>query len=151
MTTFITPIGRFRYKRAPQGFLSSGDGYNRRFDTILADFNRKERIVDDTLHYDEDLTEHWWRTIDLLSLIGNSGIVVNPEKFQFAQKEVDFAGFRITPDRIDPLPKYFNAIRNFPTPSPSQLVRSSESGVKLRPTPGPYGAILKVPFSSDTV
>lgn len=124
LTTFITPIGRFRYKRAPQGFLSSGDGYNRRFDTILADFNRKERIVDDTLHYDENLTEHWWRTIDLLTLIGNSGIVVNPEKFQFAQKEVDFAGFRITPDRIDPLPKYFNAIRNFPTPSSTTDIRS---------------------------
>ena len=124
LTTFVTPIGRFRYKRAPQGFLSSGDGYNRCFDTILADFNRKERIVDDTLHYDTDLTEHWWRTIDLLTLIGNSGVVVNPKKFQFAQKEVDFAGFRITPDRVEPLPKYFNAIRNFPTPSSTTDIRS---------------------------
>ena len=29
LTTFITPFGRWRYTRAPQGFLSSGDGYNR--------------------------------------------------------------------------------------------------------------------------
>ena len=29
LTTFITPYGRWRYARAPQGFLSSGDGYNR--------------------------------------------------------------------------------------------------------------------------
>jgi len=41
LTTFITPFGRWRYKRAPQGFLSSGDGYNRRFDAILAEFERK--------------------------------------------------------------------------------------------------------------
>ena len=30
LTTFITPFGRWRYTRAPQGYLSSGDGYNRR-------------------------------------------------------------------------------------------------------------------------
>ena len=34
LTTFITPFGRWRYTTAPQGFLSSGDGYNRRFDAI---------------------------------------------------------------------------------------------------------------------
>ena len=38
LTMFITPFGRWRYRRAPQGFLSSGDGYNRRFDAILPDF-----------------------------------------------------------------------------------------------------------------
>jgi len=58
LTTFITPFGRWRYTRAPQGFLSSGDGYNRRFDAILTDFERKERCVDDTIHYDIDLEAH---------------------------------------------------------------------------------------------
>jgi len=91
LTTFITPFGRWRYRRAPQGFLSSGDGYNRRFDEILAEFPRKERIIDD-----RDLGEHWWRTIDFLSIVAKAGIVLNPKKFQFAQRDVDFAGFRIS-------------------------------------------------------
>ena len=59
LTTFITPFGRWRYTRAPQGFLSSGDGYNRRLDAILAYFVRKERCIDDTIFYDQDLAEHW--------------------------------------------------------------------------------------------
>lgn len=42
LTTFITPFGRWRYTRAPQGFLSSGDGYNRRFDAILSTFECKK-------------------------------------------------------------------------------------------------------------
>ena len=50
LTTFITPFGKWRYTRAPQSFLSSGDGYNRRFDAILSDFPRMERCVDDTIH-----------------------------------------------------------------------------------------------------
>ena len=80
LTTFITPYGKWRYTRAPQGFLSSGDGYNTRFDAVLADFTRKERCVDDTIHFDENLEEHWWRTIDLLYTMGSAGIVLNPDK-----------------------------------------------------------------------
>ena len=66
LTTFITPFGRYRYKRAPQGFLASGDGYNRRFEAILSEFQRKERCVDDCVFYDTELENHWWRAIDYL-------------------------------------------------------------------------------------
>ena len=126
LTTFITPFGRYRYTRAPQGFLSSGDGYNRRFDAILSTFEKKERCVDDTCHFDNlnDLEGHWRRTIDFLSTCGAAGIVLNPDKFQFAQIEIDFAGFRISEDKINPLPKYIEAIRSFPTPTSTTDVRS---------------------------
>lgn len=124
LTTFITPFGRWRYTRAPQGFLSSGDGYNRRFDAVLAEFERKERCVDDTVHYDSDLEEHWWRTIDFLTRVGQAGIVLNPDKFQFAGRSVDFAGFRVTDNTIEPLPKYLDAIRDFPLPTSTIDIRS---------------------------
>ncbi|XP_077359925.1 uncharacterized protein LOC144005545 [Festucalex cinctus] len=124
LTTFITPFGRWRYTRAPQGFLSSGDGYNRRFDAVLSDFERKERCVDDTVHYDTDLEQHWWRTIDFLARVGRSGIVLNADKFQFAEKCVDFAGFRVSDASIEPLPKYLDAIRDFPSPVSTTDIRS---------------------------
>ena len=124
LTTFITPFGKWRYKRAPQGFLSSGDGYNRRFGAILSNFSRLERCVDDTVHYDDNLEDHWWRTIDLLITVGSSGVVLNPDKFQFSSREVDFAGFHISENTIEPLPKYINAIQDFPTPTSITDVRS---------------------------
>ena len=124
LTTFITPFGRWRYNRAPQGYLSSGDGYNQRFATILADFPRKERCVDDTVFYDSDLEEHWWRTIDFLMLVGRSGIVLNPEKFQFARETIEFAGFRVSQESIEPLDRYIDAIRQFPTPVSNTDIRS---------------------------
>jgi len=76
------------------------------------------------IHYDTDLEAHWWRTIDFLTLVGNAGIVLNANKFQFAKRDVDFAGFRITADRIDPLPKYYKTIRDFPTTSSTTDIRS---------------------------
>ena len=50
--------------------------------------------------------------------------MLNSNKFQFAGKEVDFAGFRITDTAIEPLPKYLDAIRDFPTPTSTTDIRS---------------------------
>ena len=77
---------------------------------MLEQFPRKERCVDDTIHYDQNLEEHWWRTIDFLILVGQSGIVLNPTKFQFAKKVVEFAGFKICDNTVEPLDKYLDAI-----------------------------------------
>ena len=49
---------------------------------------------------------------------------MNPKKFQFAKREVDFAGFRITENKILPLPKYIEAIKAFPTPTSTTDIRS---------------------------
>ena len=70
------------------------------------------------------MADHWWRTIEFLSLVGSSGVVLNPDKFQFCQKTVDFAGFRISSDGIAPLPKYTDAIRFFPTPKNRTDIKS---------------------------
>ena len=85
LTMFITHIGRYWCNRAPQGFVSSGDGFNRRLDEILADFPRHKRCVDDNLTFDESLEEHWWRVINFLELMGKNGLIINPENFQFFQ------------------------------------------------------------------
>ena len=124
LTTFITPFGRFRYRTAPQGFKASGDGYTRRYDEIISEVERKTKATDDTVLWDECMEDHWWRTIDYLDLVGRNGIIINPEKLQFAQKEVNFAGFHITADRVEPLPKFLAAIRDFPKPKNITDVRS---------------------------
>jgi len=50
LSTFITPFARWRYLTTSQGFVGSGDGYNRRFDAVLSEFERKERVTDNTIH-----------------------------------------------------------------------------------------------------
>ena len=116
LTTFLSPTGhRYRYLVAPQGYASSGDGYNRRCDEICSSFERHKRCVDDNLLYDshDSLENHWWRIIDFLECCGNNGIILNPNKFQFCQKNVEFAGFHLSESTIEPLGKYLDSIRNF--------------------------------------
>ena len=106
--------------------MASGDGYNQRYDNIIADVARKSKCVDDVimLDNDESIADHWWRIIDYLILVGSNGIILNPKKFQFCQREVNFAGFLITQDDVKPLPKYLDGIRNFPRPTNISDVRS---------------------------
>ena len=104
--------------------MASGDGYTHRYDRIIADIPRKTKCVDDVALWDDSLETHWWRMIDYLELMGHQGITLNPSKFQFAEKEISFAGFQITPKDVKPLPKYLYSIRSFPRPKGIADVRA---------------------------
>ena len=113
--TFITEWGRYRYLRAPQGFHVSGDGYTRRFDDVTVDTPRKTRCIDDSLLWDETIESAFGHTLEYINHCGRNGIVFNPDKFQFAEDEVEFVGFRITADGVKLTKKMTEAIINFPT------------------------------------
>ena len=56
-TTFMTEWGRFRYKRAPMGLVSSGDEFCARTDRALADIPGVYKLVDDILVHASDQAE----------------------------------------------------------------------------------------------
>lgn len=49
MTTYITPWGRYRYRKLPQGFLTAGDAYTDRYDRIITEVEDKTKCVDNTI------------------------------------------------------------------------------------------------------
>ena len=123
-TTFITEFGRYRYKRAPQGFHASGDGYTRRMDDITEGVERLKKCVDDSLLWDKTLEDSFWHTMNYITLCGKNGVVFNPSKFVFGADTVDFAGFTVTPSGYKPTARLLDAIRDFPTPTNITGVRS---------------------------
>ena len=123
-TGFITPWGRYRYCVAPQGYVSSGDAYTRRFDEIAMDVPNKTQCVDDTLLWSNNIEEAFFQAVQWLDLCGRNGITLNPEKFFFAEETVEFAGFEISQKTVRPCPKLFDAIANFPTPANITDMRS---------------------------
>ena len=102
LTTFITPWGRKRYKVAPQGYVASGDGYTRRFDEIVNHIPHKTKCIDDTLLWADSIEQSFFQAIDWLDICGRNGITLNPEKFEYAQNSVEYAGFEITLDKVRP-------------------------------------------------
>ena len=61
---------------------------------------------------------------EYLTLCGRNGIIQNPDKFTFCEKTVDWAGFRVGPDGVRPLPSHAESIRSFPTPRNVTDIRS---------------------------
>ena len=58
----------------------------------------------------------FFSAVEWLDICGRNGTTLNPEKYAFAQDEVNFAGFEITNQSICPCKKYLDAIREFSTP-----------------------------------
>ena len=143
LTTFITPWGRYRYCVAPQGYVSSGDAYTRRFDEIAMDFPNKIKVVDDALlftplsttehnvpekdrldTYSSSLSESFFQAAEWLDLCGKNHITGNPSKFCMGEIETDFTAFRLGETHVGPCRSFLEAINNFPTPKNITDIRS---------------------------
>ena len=122
--------GAFHYRRLPQGFEPSGDGYTRRTDDILSDTPDKpgmvdmEKIVHGILIWSESIEEAFFRVCSVLSHAGRHGMVFCSKKFCFAREEVEFAGLLIGKDGIRPTEQYKQAILDFPVPKNIRDARS---------------------------
>ena len=117
LTTFITPWGRYQYRRTPMGHSTSTDAYTKRFDDALCDFPRKHKCVEDTLLYDSSVETSFWHTYDFLELCARRGITLKPEKFMFCRREVEFVGYHLGWEAYKPTEDRLSAIRNFALPS----------------------------------
>ena len=109
---------------ALQGYIASGDGYTRRYDEITSSITNKTKCVDDTLLWSDTIEESFFQAANRLDICGKHGITLNPEKFRFAQDEVEFGGFEITNDTVCPCKRYIRAITDFPTPQSLTDIRS---------------------------
>ena len=124
LTTFITPWGSYQFLRLPAGLIDSGDKYTSRYDLIIKDIPRKLKCVDDTLLYDSSISEAFYHTFEYLQTCAENGITLNANKFVFCQKEITFAGFKVTSTGIKPSDNTLRAIREFPTPKSTTDIRS---------------------------
>ena len=129
-TTFLTEKGRFQYMRVPQGYGSSNDGYTIRTDEVLASVPGSpevvdyEKIVDDVITWSPDIERAFFRVCNILSHCAKAGMVFSAPKFVFGSKEVEYAGFLVGEDSIQPTPKYIQHILDFPTPQSISDIRS---------------------------
>jgi hypothetical protein len=125
-TTFITPWGRYRYLTAPQGYIASGDAYTARYDALVTNISNKTKCIDDALLWADDIEGSFHQAVEWLHICATNGITLNPDKFRFAEDEVEFAGFTVTPTEVRPADKFTAAIKEFPTPT--NITRVAQKG-----------------------
>ena len=155
LTTFVTEFGRYRHKTCPQGLISAGDGYTQRRSDMLEGFQDQETVVDDSIIYDDNIEQNFYRVCEFLEISAKGGCTFNPKKFQFGCREVNFLGFLITDEGIKPPPQFIENIMNFPTPQSITDIRAWFGAINVisysfavAPIMEPFRHLLqsKVPF-----
>ena len=134
------------------GHCAAPDAYTKRFDDIIVDIPRKFKCIDDILLHDTNVEEAFWHTFDLLSACERNGVTLNPDKFQFCQRAVNFVGYNVGWDKYLPSEDKLVAIKNFPMPdNPSisdirswfGLVNQLAPFVATAPVMSPFRDLLK--------
>ena len=115
LTTFITPFGRFCFKRLPFGISSGSEIFHRMMSQLLSDIPGVICDIDDVLIFAPDQNEHDRRLRLVLETLEKAGITLN-EKCQFNVKSIKFLGHIVTSEGIMVDPEKVEAIVKFPQP-----------------------------------
>ena len=79
-TTFITPFGRFCFKRLPFGITSAPEFFQQKISTILANLEGVVCMIDDVLIFGHNQEEHDQRLKVVLSKLQKAGVTLNKTK-----------------------------------------------------------------------
>ena len=145
MTTFTTPLGRYKYNRLPFGVSLAGDDYGRRLANIFDDFLNCRRVVEDILVFSPTWEEHVDLVRRLFRLAADHQIAINVRKVVFAQPSVLFGGYVVGESGFRPSPDLLRAIREFPAPTCVSEMRAfhglcQQVGGRLGSRSSPSGA-----------
>ena len=124
VTTFLTPWGRMRYLVAPQGSISSGDGYTYWYDLLIRNLKNFKKCVDDVLGWAPMLYELFFNTVTFLYQTNCHGVIQNPDKFHWGKREIEYLGFWVTENGLRPTQDMLKAIQDFPRPVDITGIRS---------------------------
>lgn len=113
LTTFITPFGRFCYKRLPFGINSGPEIFHREMSHILAGIPGVIVDIDDVLVSGKNQQEHDEKLQAVLTKMEAANITLN-EKCVFSTDTLTFLGHIISPEGIRVDPRKSGSDQQFP-------------------------------------
>ena len=122
LTTFATPVGRYRWIRLPYGLNVSSEIFQKRLCQALEGLDGTWCIADDIIIAGTCEKDHSAKINALLQRCAKLGIKLNSKKCQFKVPEVKFLGHVISADGLKPDPEKIKAIVNMPAPEDREAV-----------------------------
>ena len=123
LTTFITPWGRYRWKRMPFGTKVSSEIFARKLREAIEGLEGVEVIADDGTVHGRTQEEHDKRLQAFLERCQQQGIVLNLPKCEFDLDEIVFNGHIVSKDGLKPDPKTTEAVLKMKAPEDAQGIR----------------------------
>ena len=117
LTTFITPFGRYYFKRLCFGLCSATEIFQRKLTECLKDVPGAFVDIDDVLVYGKNKEEHDKNLSAVLDRIRESNLKLNKSKCKFRQKQVVYQGQVFSEAGMSPDPSKVEAITELVPPT----------------------------------
>lgn len=116
LTTFITPVGRFWFKRLPFGITSAPEVFQDRMEQLLTGLPGVVVIMDDILIHGADEAEHDERYNKVLEVLTKAGLKLNSSKCLLKKKKLVYMGNLLSENGLEPDPDKVSAVVNLKPP-----------------------------------
>lgn len=122
LTTFNTPIGRFRWLRLPFGIKYAPEIFQRIMDQMLEGVPGAISVMDDILIAAPTIQQHDAILCTVVERAARYNLKLNFNKCHIRQSSVPYVGHMITADGLRPDPAKVDAVRRMPPPSDKEGV-----------------------------
>ena len=123
-TAFVTPDGRYEFRRMPFGMKNSGATLVPGMRKILKDMDNVESYIDDLLIFTDSWEAHVKTVEELLSKLQRANLTAKPSKCVFGAKSVEFLGHNVGFDWIMPNDDNLEKVAGAKRPTTKKEVRS---------------------------
>jgi hypothetical protein len=106
LCTIILPWGKYEYQRLPMGLCNSPDIFQEKMSILMHDLEFVRAYIDDLLVLSSgNWTDHLEKLDEVLTRLEKAGLKVNAKKSFFGRPELEYLGYWITRQGIQPVPK----------------------------------------------
>ena len=118
LCTIVLPWGKYEYQCLPMGLCNSPDIFQEKMNVLMQDLEYVQAYIDDLLILSAgDWQDHLDKVDEVLTRLKNAGLKVNAKKSFFGRGELEYLGYWITREGIQPVPKKVDAIQAIKTPA----------------------------------
>lgn len=115
-TAFVTPNGKYEYRVMPFGLVNAPSTFARYMSDLFRDLPYVCVYLDDILIFSNSNEDHWKHLDEVLRRLQKESLVAKLKKCHFAQTKVEYLGYVIGHNSIEPVHDKCTAIKEFPTP-----------------------------------
>ncbi len=124
LTAFTVPgRGKFVWCVSPMGLKSSPSAFTRLMDYVFRDLHNTVVYLDDVLVGSSSFEEHLCHLEQCLIRVRQHNLRLKINKCFFAAQEIEYLGYKISKNGIQPGEEKMSAIREFPIPSSVKSIR----------------------------
>jgi transposase InsO family protein len=125
LCTIVLPWGKYKYLRLPMGVSGAPDIFQAKMSSLMAGLDCVRVYLDDCLVLNKTTFQDHLAKLELaLKRISDAGLRINAEKSYFGRGAIEYLGYWVTREGIQPLPAKVDAMLSMEEPKTRRQLRA---------------------------